>query len=149
MSVETRQPQRFHLDSGRLAAHVLASEGALFGFDCREGIWRASAVTVRFADSQAAGAIRGPEDAAVHLYPVGPRALMIAVREVPAPADYVEWPCRQLATYSFDADEISPPGDACFETCLDGLAELLERANSLLPDLDAIRAADAAASVAA
>jgi len=146
MSPTTPRPERFHLDSGRLAAHVLAEEAALFGFDCRDDIWRATAVTERFADAQAAGAIRAPEDAAVHLYPVGPRALMVAVREVPAPADYVDWPCRQVATYAFDADEIAPPGDACFETCLDGLAELLERANALLPDLHAIRAADAAAA---
>lgn len=146
MSTITPHPRSFHLDAGRLAAHVLAEEATLFGFDCRDDIWRATAVTDRFADAQAAGAIRGPEDAAVHLYPVGPRALMLAVREVPAPADYVDWPCRQVATYSFDVDEIAPPGDACFEICLDGLAELLERADALLSDLYAIRAADAAAA---
>ena len=74
---------------------------------------------------------------------------MVAVRELPPPADYVDWPCRQVATYSFDADEIAPPGDACFETCTDGLAELLERANALLPDFRAIRAADVAGGLAA
>lgn len=146
MSPTTPGPERFHLDAGRLAAHVLVGEAALFGFDCRDDLGRAAAVTGRFADAQAAGAIRAPEGAAVHLYPVGPRALMVAVREVPAPADYVDWPCRQVATYSFDADEIAPPGDTRFETCLDGLVELLERANALLPDLRAIRAADAVAA---
>jgi hypothetical protein len=139
-------PRRFHLDPGRLAARVLATEGATFGFDRDDRIGRSAAVASRFADAQAAGAIRGPADARVVLYPLGPRALMVAVRESPAPADYVDWPCRQLATYAFDADEIAPPGDACFGTCLDGLGELLERANALLEDLDALRGAEAAAA---
>jgi hypothetical protein len=147
MSTKARRPQFFHLDSPRLAAHVLAVEGALFGFD-RGEMPPASAVADRFYTAVAAGAIGGPPDARVIVHSLDARRLIVAVREFPAPAAHVDWPCRQVATYAFDADEIAPRGDASFESSLDGLAELLERANALLPDLDAIRAADAAASAA-
>lgn len=139
MSTLARFPARFHLDSGRLAAHILAGEGALFGFDADHEGGPAAAVLERFYVAQAADAIRGPLDAKAMVYPLSARALIVAVREFPAPAAHVTWPCRQVATYSFDADEIAPPGDACFEACVDGLAELLARADALLPDLHAIR----------
>lgn len=135
----------FSLDSVCLAKHLLANEHGFFGFDCHDSSGRAPAAVARFYVAEAAGAIAGPPEARVHVYALNSRALIVAVRKVPPPA-HLSWPLRQVATYQFDADEIAPPGDSSFKTCVAGLQELLARANVLLPDLRALEAAEAAAA---
>jgi hypothetical protein len=135
----------FELDSVCLARHLLAQEHGVFGFDCHDSTGRAPAAVARFYVAEAAEAIRGPIDAKVHLYALNSRALIVGVRKVPPPA-HLSWPLRQLATYQFDADEIAPPGDSSFKTCVAGLEELLARANALLPDLRALDGVRAAAA---
>ncbi|HEX8959847.1 MAG TPA: hypothetical protein VF770_08495 [Solirubrobacterales bacterium] len=142
MSPRTAAPQRFHLDSARLAAHLVAEEDELFGFGEHEH-GHAAAIASRFRDAEEAGAIYGPPEIEVVPYAVDHETLILAIRERELPRG-LPWPLRQVATLSFEASEIASFGDASFEACRAGLAELLERANALLPHLAAIGAAEAA-----
>lgn len=138
--------QGFALHRARLAAHLIAQDGPVFGFDTVGDETRpASAVVGRFYTAQAADAISSPPDAKMMVYPLSGRALIVTVREIP-PAPHLSWPLRQMATHSFDVDEVAPPGATSFDSYYRGLAELLERANTLLPDLRELRGAGRAAS---
>jgi hypothetical protein len=137
---------RFRLDTSRFACGIIAVESELFGFDCREVDGIARSVTTRFMEAVRFGAILGPADAKMIVYPLGRRQLIVAVRESPILPGRDGPPTRQVATCGFDADEIARPDDASFEACADGLIALVERANGLLPDLRALGRSDRAAA---
>jgi hypothetical protein len=146
MSQTYRSSERFRLHTSRLAARILAAEAGLFGFDCSEDEGMARSITARFMEAVNAGAIIAPGDARMVVYPLGPRQLIVAVRESRILPGRSGPPARQVATCGFDADEIARPGDATFDACADGLLELTERANDLLPYLRALGRADRAAA---
>jgi hypothetical protein len=139
-----RKPTSFRLDPGRLAAHSMAC-GAPRGFDNRHPGGFAAAVAARFAEAWEAGAIVAPPQVRVVLYALAFDALMVAVRENDMPPG-VSWPLRQVATVSFEADEVAVFGDESFAACCNALREVLRRAEDLVPALDAIaQAVDRAA----
>ena len=136
-----RLGERFRLDCGRLAGHLIASDGERFGIDSEDERGFAAAVATRFADAKQAGAIGGPAELEVMVYATNPHGLIVALRERELPNDR-RLPLRQLATYSFDADEVACYGDERFEECCAAINELLDRANALLPSFTAMRAAE-------
>jgi hypothetical protein len=140
MSTSPRPTTCFRLDRARLAAWVIEAEDELSGLDVDDEDGPAAAVSSRFADARAAGAIDGPEDTVVNVYPVRAEGLIVAVREAELPAA-MRWPMRQVATFGFEVEEVARHGDASFEGCCDALAELLDRAGRLLPELQALRTA--------
>jgi hypothetical protein len=60
---------------------ILAAEAELFGFDYSKAEGMAKSVTVRFMEAVNAGAILAPGEAGMMVYPLGPRQLIVAVRE--------------------------------------------------------------------
>jgi hypothetical protein len=133
--------ERFRLDGGRLASHLIASGGERFGIDSDDERGFAAAVATRFADAKQAEAIRGPAELEVMVYAINPHGLIVALRERELPSER-RLPLRQLATYSFDADEVACYGDERFEECCAAINELLDRANALLPSFLAMRAGE-------
>jgi hypothetical protein len=71
------------------------------------------------------------------VYALDPIAMIIAVRERHLP-EGVKWPLRQLATFSFDVDEVACLGDERFSECCAAIRELVRRGNALLPELAAL-----------
>jgi hypothetical protein len=132
---------RLRLDSGRLAADLIGRGVEPCGFDNHHEGGFAAAVAARFADAWEAGAILAPPEVTAVLYPLGSRALILALRENQLPPT-VRWPLRQVATVSFDVDEIACFGDESFGECCNALRELLRRAEALVPALAAMCAVE-------
>jgi hypothetical protein len=128
---------RFRLDRDRLAAHLIDRGIEPCGFDNHHEGGFAAAVADRFADAWTSGAILGPPEVTATLYPLDSDALILALRERELPPT-VPWPLRQVATASFDVDEVACFGDESFGECCGALAELVRRAEVLLPALAAV-----------
>lgn len=142
MSATTTTPaKRFWLDSGHLAAHVVASEDELFGIDNEHEGGFAAAIADRFWQAADAEAIRCPEGIEIQLYVLRDDCLLVAVREHDGRPP--EAPLRQVAGYALEARAVACPFDETFEECRQAIARLLEEANDLLPALAALRDGEA------
>lgn len=138
MSASTATPaEGFWLDSGRLAAHVIASEDELLGIDNQHEGGFAAAIAHRFWQAVDAGAVRAPDDIEVQLYVLQDDCLLVAVREREGRPSAA--PLRQVAGYALEATAVACPFDETFEECREAIAHLLEDANDLLPALAALR----------
>lgn len=131
------ETRRFGLDADRLARFLFERGEESFGIDPRDEDGFGRAIASRFADAEEAGAIDGPEGVEVVLYPVASECLIVTVRELKIPHE-VPWPLRQVATLSFDPDEVACRGDETFAECCRAIRELLRRADALLPGLRAL-----------
>jgi hypothetical protein len=137
-----RDPGRaFRLDSGRLAAHVVASEGELLGIDNEHEGGFAAAIADRFWQAADAGAIRCPDGIEVQLYVLRGDGLLVAVREREGRPP--EAPLRQVAGYALEARDVACPFDERFEESCEAIAHLLEEADGLLSALAALRDGEA------
>jgi hypothetical protein len=132
-----KAPARFRLYRDRLAADLIERGIEPWGFDNQHPGGFAAAVASRFAEARESGAILAPVGVKVFLYPLGSNALILALREAELPPA-VGWPLRQVATVSFEVDEVACFGDESFGECCRGLEELLRRAESLMPALAAV-----------
>jgi hypothetical protein len=132
-----QETRRFGFDADRLAKFLFERGEESFGIDpCDEdGLGRA--IANRFNDAEEAGAIDGPVGVRVVLYPVAEECLIVTVRERKVPHE-VPWPLRQVATFSFDPEEVACRGDETFAECCRAIRELLRRADALLPGLRAL-----------
>jgi hypothetical protein len=111
-----REATRFRLDSGRLAADLIERGVEPCGFDSRHQGGFAAAVAARFAEAWEAGAILAPPEVRAVLYRLDSSAMILALRETELPPT-VRWPLRQVATVSFDVDEVACFGDESFGEC--------------------------------
>ena len=128
---------RFRLDPGRLAAYLIDGGIEPYGFGGQYEGGFAAAVVARFDDAWESGAILAPPGVTAVLYSLDPTTLILALRETELPPT-LRWPLRQVATFSFEVDEIACFGDESFTECCSALQELLRRADALLPDLAAL-----------
>ena len=133
----TTETERFWLDSARFAARLIADEDELLGIDEEHEGGLAVAIARRARQAEDAGAILGPPDLEVVVYPIDGDVLIVAVREREVSAASVR--LRQVASYSLDAGDVACPLDHSFDECCAAIARLLEEANGLLPSLAALR----------
>src|SRR4029077_3411965 len=133
-----RKATRFRLDRGRLAADLIARGVEPCGFDKQH---RAASPPPPSQHTSPRRGTRGRSSrrtqVRVVLYALDLDALIVAVRENDLPPG-VRWPLRQVATVSFEADEVADFGDESFGGCCNALRELLRRAEDLVPALDTI-----------
>ena len=127
----------FALDRERFAAASRDEFGELDGIDvdCEDGI--GAALSERFHDARAAGAITGPQGVEVIVYGLED-SLIVALREEEPPCG-LPVALRQLATYSFEAKYVVDLEDRSFGEACEAIEELLQRASGLLPSYGALR----------
>lgn len=130
-------PEAFVLDRERFAAATREDFGELEGIDayCEGGV--ALALTRRFGDARAAGAISCPTGIEAIVYGIED-SLIVALREEELPIE-LPVPMRQLATISFETKNILDAADQSFEEACAAIEEMLARASALLPSFAALK----------
>jgi hypothetical protein len=146
MTVLTPTPTDcIRLDRDRFAAQLIDHGLDPGGFEIHHDCGFAAAVVERFEDAWGLGAILAPPEVTLTLYALGSDALILTLRERDLPPT-VPWPLRQVATVSFDVDEVARFEDQSFDGCCRALEELTRRAEALLPALGAVRSSEGGAA---
>lgn len=128
----------FRLDLERFSKYLIERYAEPFGFCSHDERGFAAAVMSRFDDAVEAQAVGGPAAVLPVVYPVGTDSLILALRDRDNPS-VGGGPACQLATLSFEANEVACFGDERYSECCAGVEALLAIATSLLPSFAALR----------